>query len=214
MFESFLRLTQRSLVLGGCLTAVFWLTTVPFESFAGAHVALHPVFLPGQFLHAAAAGTTALGLIGLYLPIAERCGWTGLGGFLLSFLGALCFFADALIALVAFPPMAVHAPALIESTGPLFSGQSFAFFVAFSVIQMFGYGIFAIALWRSQIMPKSGAAMMGVGALLYNLPPMPGLHSVLIVGGLLWGTGVVLLGRRAMHLSPAPGFGFSQGNSL
>jgi pyridoxamine 5'-phosphate oxidase family protein len=32
-------------------TALFWLLTLPFESFAGAEVSLHPLFTPGQGFH-------------------------------------------------------------------------------------------------------------------------------------------------------------------
>jgi hypothetical protein len=44
-------------------------------------------------------------------------------------------------------------------------------------------------------MPKSAAILFLIGGVLFNLPPIPALHLVLVAGGVIWGVGAVWLGK-------------------
>lgn len=203
--DSFQKLAGNSLVVAGVVITLFWLTTLPFDSFAGAHVSQHPLFIPGQALHALGAVLSALGVIGIYLLISESSGRLGYIGMVLSFVGALAFLSDAMIALITFPVMAEHAPELIDSSGPMFTGVVLSFFIAFSVIQMFGYSILGLAAFHSGLLPKVACAFFIIGGIINNLPPIPGLHMVLVLGGILWSAGAIGIGlnldKKAVELS-------------
>lgn len=66
------------MVLAVVATAVFWLLTLPFESFTGAEVSLHPLFTPGQIFHVLGALAGLFGYIGLYLSQKDEVGILGL----------------------------------------------------------------------------------------------------------------------------------------
>ena len=193
-------LCSKAAILAGVVTAIFWLTTVPFDTFAGREVATHPLFVPGQILHLLGAALTALGVVGIFLT-SGRHGTVANSAFLLCFFGALAFLADAAIALVAFPPIANGAPELISSDGLLFTGWAFGFFVGFAVVQMFGYVAFGLVCWASNLFPKAGCVLLMLGAVLANLPPMPGMHLLMVLGGLIWSAGIIILGFRALSLA-------------
>lgn len=196
-YQNFTVLGARAAIFAGGCTAAFWLTTIPFESFAGSEVSIHPIFIPGQILHLLAAAFTALGVIGIFLAIRLE-GNVANSAFLLCFLGALAFFADGAIALVTFPPIAHKAPELISSNGLMFTGWVLGFFVGFSVLQMFGYLAFGVICWISEKMPRDGCVLLMLGGVVTNLPPMPGLHWLLILGGLVWSAGFIRLGLSAL----------------
>lgn len=121
-----------SLVGAGIGTAVFWLLAIPFESFAGPEVPLHPLFAPGQVFHILGAVLTIFGFTGLYLYMRESTGWLGLIAYVIAVLGAIAVFGDGIIALVVFPELARHAPALTDATGPMFTGRVLGFYILFS----------------------------------------------------------------------------------
>ena len=192
--DSFRKLSSNSLIFAGIVTALFWLTTLPFDSFAGAEVSNHPLFIPGQALHALGAVLTALGVISIYLVVAGTSGWLALIGLILAFVGALAFLSDAMIALITFPVMAEYSPDLIETSGPMFTGTVMGFFIAFSVIQMLGYSLLGLAAFRSGLLPKTACTLFILGGIISNLPPIPGLHIVLVLGGILWSLGAIGIG--------------------
>lgn len=201
--QFFIKRSGVSLIFAGFVTGVFWLLTIPFESFAGVEVVQHPLFLPGQVFHAIGAFFTALGFVGIYLRLRNAPNYWVFISFLIAFLGALCFFADALIALVTFPVFANYAPELIDPLGAMFTGNAFGYFVAFAVLQMIGNISLGFAIWRSRQFRKIGIMFLVIGAILYNLPPIPGAHLLLVFGGVTWSIGAICLGRDLMSRSLA-----------
>ena len=107
------RWSAAALVAAGITIALFWLLTLPFESFAGAEVSLHPLFTPGQLFHVLGALLTLFGYVGLYLWQRKEVGTLGFVGFVLAFIGAAFFLSDGMIGLVTVPAVAASAPALV-----------------------------------------------------------------------------------------------------
>lgn len=190
----FIRLCGLDLLGAGIAVAIFWLLVIPFETFAGAEVPLDPLFAPGQLFHIVGALLAVFGYIGLYLRQREATGWFGLIAFVVAVIGALFFFADGIIALLTFPVLAIHAPALTEASGPMFTGRVLGFYILFAATNMIGIVLLGIATLRAGMVPRIPTILFIVGGVLFNLPPNPALHWVLIAGGVLWGIGAARLG--------------------
>jgi len=190
----FIRLCGLDLLGAGIAVAIFWLLVIPFETFAGVEVPLDPLFAPGQLFHIVGALLAVFGYIGLYLRQREATGWFGLIAFVVAVIGALFFFADGMIALITFPVLATHAPALTEASGPMFTGRVLGFYILFAATNMIGIVLLGIVTLRARIMPHIPTILFIVGGVLFNLPPNPALHPILIAGGVLWGAGAAWLG--------------------
>ena len=187
------RWSAGSLVGAGIASAAFWLPTLPVESFAGAEVALDPLFAPDQVLHVLAATLALFGYIGLYLSQRRETGRLGFLGFILAFLGAAFFLADGVIALIVTPALAQAAPELVEIAGAMNTGKVFIMYVVFAATNMIGIVLFGAATWRAAIYPRVAALLFIVGGILFNLPPvLP--HLILVLGGVIWGIGAAWLG--------------------
>ena len=189
-----IRLSGLDLLGAGIAVAIFWLLVIPFETFAGVDVPLHPLFAPGQLFHIVGAVLAVFGYVGLYLRQREASGWLGLIGFVVAVIGALFFFADGMIALVTFPVLARHAPALTEASGPMFTGKVLGFYITFAATNMIGIILLGVATLRAGMIPRIPTVLFIVGGILFNLPPNPALHLLLVAGALLWGAGAAWLG--------------------
>ena len=189
-----IRLCGLDMIGAGIAVAAFWLLVIPFETFAGSDVPLHPLFAPGQLLHIVGALLAIFGYMGLYLRQREAVGWLGLIGFVVAVIGAMFFFADGMIALIVFPVLANHAPALTEASGPMFTGSVLGFYIMFAATNMIGILWLGIVTLRAGIFPRFPVILFIVGGILFNLPPSPTLHLLLVAGGVLWGIGAAWLG--------------------
>jgi hypothetical protein len=183
------------LMAAGIATALFWLLALPFETFAGPEVPQHALFAPGQWLHMIGAVLAVFGYTGLYLRLRDGSGWLGLVAYAIAVLGAMFFFADGAIALIVFPVLAEHAPALTEATGPMFTGSVLGFYITFAATNMIGIILLGWVALRSGHFPRLPALLFILGGILFNLPPNPALHLLLVAGGVIYGVGAVGLGR-------------------
>jgi len=94
-----------------------------------------------------------------------------------------------MIGIIIFPVLATYTPELTAATGPFFTGRVLGFYIMFAATNMIGIALLAIATLRANVMPKMAAIIFLAGGILFNLPPMPALHYVLITGGVIWGVG-------------------------
>lgn len=190
----FFRWTGSSLMGAGIAIAVFWLLALPFESFAGPEVPLHPLFVPGQVFHILGATLAVFGYFGLYLRQKDAGGTLGAIGFVIAVIGMMFFLADALIGIIIFPTIAQHAPELTNAAGPLFTGRVLGFYILFAVTNMIGIVLLGIATLRANVLPRIAAIVFLAGGIMFNLPPLPSLHIILVTGGVIWGAGAAWLG--------------------
>ena len=189
------KVSGSALVAGGACLAVFWAIISQFPSFAGADVVLDPLQLTAQGFHLAASPLLALGLV----PLASRRmrpGVLTVLGVAATMAGLLGFFADGVIAAVISPILAHAHPAAIEADGAMFTGPIFIFYVATFATLMTGLLLCALGLARGANPDWAGIALWTVGGVMMNLPPMPGLHLVQVIGGVLLGGAFVLYGVR------------------
>ena len=184
-----------ALIGAGIATALFWLLALPFESFAGPEVPLHPLFVPGQVFHILGAILAVFGYLGIYLKQKETTGTLGTVGFVVASIGMMFFLADAMIGIVVFPVLAEYASELTDATGPMFTGRVLGFYIMFAATNMIGIILLALATIRANVLPKLPALLFLLGGIMFNLPPLPSLHLVLVFGGVLWGIGAVWLGK-------------------
>ena len=189
--SNFIRSSGISLLIAGIANAIFWLLVIPIGTFGGAEASLNSLWLPSQFLHVLAAMFALFGLVGLYNLAGNKAGWLGLAGFILALFGTGFYLADAILALVFFPIIAINAPGLIATDGAFNTSPAF---IVFAVTFMVGYILFGIALLRSKTLPRAAVLLLILGAILFNLPPGLVPMGVLIFGGVTWGIGAAWLG--------------------
>ena len=203
MTSKALRWSGLALAAGGLSNALFWISAIPFDTFAGRAVVEHPVYVPGQILHLLSAMFTIFGYTGLYLALSSRVGTLATVAYIVGVIGTLFYLADAAIALVVLPAIASSSPALLEATGPLFTGPVLGYFVLFSATNMIGIVLVGVAAWRSRMFATLSTAAFVAGGILFNLPPIPSLHYLLVAGGVAWGIAGMSIGMALRRHSAA-----------
>lgn len=174
-------------------------------SFVGATAVLNPLWAPSQALHLTASILGALGLAGLFAVLRRAVGlWSSLS-FALALVGALCYFADGVIAFSIFPVLARMAPTMVAASG-IMNGPPLLFtFIAFSVIFMIGYLALSVSLARTRMFPLGAIGLFAFGAVVSNLPPGPVPTALIQAGGVALGAGVIWLGLVVMGSGGAIG---------
>lgn len=190
----FSKMGPPAMVMGGVANVGFWSFAATIGSFVGASAVLNPLWVLSQALHVAAAALGAFGLVTIYAAYQARLGVLGLISFVIAFLGALCYFADGVIALAIFPAVAKTAPSMLASDGAINAPPVMFAFIAFSAISMIGYVAMSWALHRARLLPAPALALLAIGAILSNLPPGPVPALVIQIGGVLFGLGGVRIG--------------------
>jgi len=195
--------TSWLLMLSGCCTGFFWALAWRLGSFAGAEVTYDSLWVPAQAFHILGAVLALFGLIGLQALYGAKTGTAGTVGFVLSVIGAICFFADGVIAMVLFPVLAAADPRLFNADGAMNSPPVFFTFVAFAVFLMLGYVLFAVTLLRADARMRNPATLLIAGAVLSNLPPGPVSPLIVAAGGILWSIAMLWIGISVQRSSEA-----------
>ncbi len=137
-------------------------------------------------------------IIGLYVKQYKESGIIGLIGFVLAALGAVinsCMLFDMAF---VWPILSIHAPELIDFSGPLFRASIFS--VAHNLIVYLGtigFIVFGIAMIRAKVFPRFGAVLFTIGMPLTGVilfPPfiLRAIGSILAGASLFW-KGIILI---------------------
>ena len=197
--QSLARSTGLILILSGLVNAAFWITAWQIGSFVGATAVLHPLWAPSQALHLISATLGAIGLAGLFAVIRRSVGTWGSVSFAFALIGALCYFADAVIAFSIFPAVAQADPAMVSATGLMNIPPVMFTFIAFCVVFMIGHLALSLTLARTRLFPIGAIGLFALGAIMSNLPPGPVPTLVIEAGGVIFGAAVVWLGLVVMR---------------
>ena len=197
--KKLMRFGSISLLLSGLFIAVFWLLVIPLDSFAGVENSTNPTGLIGQWFHLFGPILAVFGLTALYLYHRESTGWLGFLAFILGVVGSIGIAIDGAVGLVIAPAMAAAVPATVAADGILFTGAILTMYIVVSVVNMIGLILTGIAVWFDRTLPLPAAMLFILGAILNNLPPIPGMFFILIIGGVVWGIGAGWLGISLMQ---------------
>lgn len=193
-----LRVGGVALIGGALANMLFWGLLFPLGSFNNeAVVSLSPWWSAAQWAHLVTPVLTLLGLFALQASVAGREGVVSLAGFTLAVVGTLAYFADAVLALVAWPVVAQSAPALLEAKGALATSPVF---ILFSVLFIVGYVVYGSILFVTNAAPRVPLLFWLAGAILFQLPPLVPLW-IFFSGSVLWGIGAVGLGLHLWRTS-------------
>jgi len=205
-----IRWSGLALLLAGVLLAIPVLVhpndADPRAVLPRAWVPVHSLLVVGMVL-------ALFGLIGFYSAQADKVGWLGLIGFVLTFSGvALVVFALALEAFVV-PVIAADGAgqALLDPAGPLFGGMLGLVFLLAGGSLALGTILLGIATARARLLPPwVGVLMLVGGPLVAFWPPLPqlaGTIGAVLVGASFAWSGYALWARSgAQALQPKTTF--------
>ena len=140
-------------------------------------------------------------LISLYSRQINESGFLGILGFSMSFLGLLLYSGLQFDMAFVWPSLAIHAPALIDYSGPMFTHPMFSVIhFLFVLVTPLGYLIFGISMIRAKVFPRWSAILFTLGMPLASgilFPPfiLRTIGGVLSAGSLIW-MGTVLLNEK------------------
>jgi len=195
--NALMRLHGVSCIVGGIFLAAFVLIH-PWDQLLGAEIARTAQWRLAHTFHFAGAAFALLGLPGLFAQQRAALGRIGVTGFALSFIGNAMFLGTGMITAFIWPMLAIYAPTCVAVGGPIFASPiSAVAFVLTAVILVTGYLLFGIATLWIGVLPRMAILILVVGAILGMLPPHPAGPLpwwALVVGGVLYGAGLIWLG--------------------
>jgi hypothetical protein len=186
--EKITRWSGIALALGGILMALFWILH-PEESVLltdpAAYQQEHILDFVGLMLFIP-------GLMGLYSRIADRAGWLGLTGFLLTLFCLLVLMGISVVDMLIWPSIATIQPDLIltadgkfnQSSGPF--AATISLIVPFSMIGALGFVLLGMAIWRSAVLPRWAGLLLAIAGPLYSFGPGFVPHHALLMNVLAY----------------------------
>lgn len=188
--STLIRWSGLSLLGGGLLLALFFLFHPSGGDPPTAREASGSLYGFEHTLGVVALLLTLLGLLGIYIRLAEKQPWLALLGVLLAFLGSallLCtVFSDAYL----MPSVAAQAPRLLGPDGSLSSGLRIAFIFA-SVFDGLGFLLLGIAILLLGGRSRWAGDVLIIGAVLLALPIA---WVVTVIGAVVLGLGQIWVG--------------------
>ncbi len=133
-----------------------------------------------------------IGIMGLYLPFAEKVGKLGLIGFLLSSIGVILYGCMQFDETFTWPILAVKAPALLESSGLMSNASYMSIFILMGVIRAIGLILFGIAHWRARVFPRWTVLFFTLGSVLFGIGMAIPIRTI---GLILWVIGWARMGN-------------------
>lgn len=195
--QNLIRWSGLALAIGGIGIALFLITLYPLGDFFAPEALTSSESVLAHTFHWIGGTFALFGLVGWHLKQRAQAGMLGLLGFLLAFIGTTLTIVGGVSAGYIFPVLAAEAPEAFDPQGPLFtSPNAIPFFIGFAAF-MLGYLLLGIATVRAGILPRWGAILAIVGAILFQLPPQPvGPFPtfVILLGAVLFGAGAVWIG--------------------
>ena len=148
-------------------------------------------WLPVNVIGSLAVVLLPIALIGLYARQIQQVKSLGLAGFLLAFSGSLLYVWLQIEESILWPLLAIHAPALLDLKGPMFTDPAFSFtYMLMGVLFIPGCIILGIATLRAAILPRWGAWLFTIGAPLFGIGGAlfiaRTIGVILLTAGLVW----------------------------
>ena len=199
------RLTVLSLVLSGVLFVLYPVIR-PFSdesSLQGAGAFASLSWVLAHSLAMVAFVLLVLGLLGLYLRLQQTTAeHRAIQALVLSWIGVgltLPYYGAETFGLHAIGQEAVKEknPALLSIVNSVRLQESLVFFIPGLVLLAIGTILFAIAIWKSDILPIWSGIPLAVGFALY-IPQFFGPQSIRVAHGLLITIACVLIGWRML----------------
>ncbi len=188
-------------LLGGiCL--ILFLLIHPFGELDRPELIHSPQWVLAHSLHFVGATLTLLGIVGLYTRQAHQAGRLGLIGFVLAFVGMVCFAGIGMITAYVQPAIAAHAPGLVSANGSLSREPLYVLPFALMLVSWVGYPLFGATIIRAGVLPRWAGALLILGALLFFLPPVVVPFIIPFVGALLFGGALIGLGYTLWSEQP------------
>ena len=186
--DKIIRWSGLVLALGGLLAALFWILH-PEESVLltdpAGYQAEHVLDFVGLML-------LIPGCFGLYARLANRTGWLGLAGFLLTLFPLLVMMSISVIDMSIWPAIARVQPDLILTAEGEFNQASepfaatIALIVPFAMTGALGSILFGIAIWRSGLLPGLAGLLFAMSCPLYLIGPGFVPHEMLLLNLLVY----------------------------
>lgn len=187
--EKIVRWSGLALAAGGLLAALFWILH-PEESILltdpAAYQTEHLLDFVGLMLFIP-------GLMGLYARLANRTGWLGFAGFLLTLVPMLVLMGISVVDMLIWPSIARVQPDLIltpegefnQSSGPF--AATISLIVPFSLVGALGLTLLGIAVWRSNLLPRWAGLLLAIAGPLYCIGPGFVPHEMLLLNLIVYG---------------------------
>ena len=189
-------------ISGGLLIALFFILHPGGQEPGSVQTILSTPYALEHTLAVAAYILIMLALPAAYSLQAERCGFLGLLGFVLAFIGSALMVGVFMHDGYALP----HEATLTTSLEPV-GAMNVAVIVA-AIAFVAGFVIFGFVTMRAGVFPRWAGALLIVGSIVTNLPPPPDTNllntlirrpiplpwMVLDIGASLLGAGLVWVG--------------------
>ena len=173
--------------------------------FTGAELGLSMRHHAAHVSHFWSALSFMFGIIGFYVAHRETSGVFGFVAFLFMMSANALFIGTGVITAFVWRTISANAPQLVAANGAFFDPPLAVIFLAtvgFSV-GMILLGVVAI---RARLLPRGGAIMLIVGALMLLLPPQPfGAvpYFVLDIGAVIFALGAIWLSMGLWRVGSA-----------
>ncbi len=197
MISKLIRISGLFNIFGAILLLVSWVSIGVFmwdelssQNFTG--LVLNPAWIPINIAVLISTFFILLGLVGLYLRQAEKSGWWGLAGFILTLISIAYYTCIQYYETILWPAIAAHSPKLFQAIG--FTPTNTLFYIAFMLSGLFwalGFIILGVTTTRSGFFPKWAGILFTVGAVVFGLGMVPMIRSI---GALLFCIGLTRLG--------------------